>query len=54
MVDVLYILLDPKLKYNTGVAEALQMVNISGVTLLGQAVAWGYAKALPPLLDAVS
>lgn len=54
MVDVLYILLNPKLKYNMGVAEALQMVNNSGVTLLGQAVAWGYAKALPPLLDAVS
>jgi hypothetical protein len=54
MVEVLQILLDPKLNYNTGVAEALQMVNSSGVTLLGQAVAWGYAKALPLLLDTVS
>ena len=54
MAEVLQILLDAQPSCNVGIAEAMQMVNKSGVTLLGQAVAWGYAKALPPLLDAVS
>ena len=36
------------------VIAALQMQDPkSGVTLLGQAVAWGYDEAIPPILDAV-
>ena len=35
-------------------AAALVMRDAkSGVTLLGQAVAWGYDEAIPPILDAV-
>lgn len=35
-------------------AAALQAADAkSGVTLLGQAVAWGYEQALPDLLDAI-
>ena len=36
------------------VVAALQMQDPkSGVTLLGQAVAWGYDEAMPSILDAV-
>ena len=36
------------------IIAALQMQDPkSGVTLLGQAVAWGYDEAIPPILGAV-
>ena len=63
MGAVLDILLNPKRgvspyhpvkDYREHIIAALQMQDPkSGVTLLGQAVAWGYDEALLPILDAV-
>ncbi len=55
---LLDLLLNPGDGWPTGKYElsaaALQMRNPkSGVTLLGQAVAWGYDEAIPPILTAV-
>ena len=48
---VLELLLAPE-EDDEDMALALRCVSRRGVTVLGQAVAWGYYEALPPLLAA--
>ena len=48
---VLELLLAP-IRDGEDMALALRCVSRRGVTVLGQAVAWGYDEALPPLLAA--
>ena len=51
-VEAVLELLLPPSKDGEDMARALRCVSRRGVTVLGQAVAWGYDEALPPLLAA--